>query len=190
MAKVTKKEIREEKMNELAKLFGAKTGEKVGVPCRGSYRGTTDYFVKFDNGNKFFISNGMKRFDERLDKLIAYYRNFTAHKDEFIKILKEREEKDYTVAEEKGLTPYKIIDVNYAKEGDSIGWFYIKMDINGTIKYFTETGFNYSMNSPEKLETEMNRKPNYYVAGGLSDKDVDFVFNNVGFSSTIKMYEI
>ena len=64
------------------------------------------------------------------------------------------------------------------------------MDINGTIKYFTETGFNYSMNSPEKLETEMNRKPNYYVAGGLSDKDVDFVFNNVGFSSTIKMYEI
>lgn len=191
MAKVTKKAIREEKMNELAKLFGAKTGEKVGVPCRGSYRGTTDYFVKFNNGNKFFITSKMKRFDERLDKLISLYRNFTTHKNEFIKILKEREEKDNTIAEEKGLTPYKIIDVNYVKEeNDSMGWFYIKMDINKTIKYFTETGFNYSMDNTEKLENEMNRKPNYYVAGGLSDKDVDFVFNNVGFSSTIKMYEI
>ena len=73
MANVTKKAIREAKMNELAKLFGANTGVKVGRACTGKWRGTTDYSVEFNTGDKFFITNQFSYFHIEFLRHFFYY---------------------------------------------------------------------------------------------------------------------
>ncbi len=51
---MTKKELLAQKMNTIAKLFGAETGTKTSYRCRGKYAGTSDYYVTFDNGIDFW----------------------------------------------------------------------------------------------------------------------------------------
>lgn len=191
----TKKELRQEMMNRLAKCFGAETGEKVGESCSGKWAGTTDYSVKLDNGVKFFISNGMKHFDEILASKVAAYENFALNKDVIIDNLRPMEATDNEKAAGMGMKQYHIKDIRYTLSGDYMGWFYGVLDVNGKETTISETGLNYaifnslSKDSIEPLQEymeETNEKA-YFVAGGLIK--ADYVFHGVGFDTQSPMYK-
>ena len=67
------------------------------------------------------------------------------------------------------------------------GWYYVTFALDGKIFTHIETGLHYAiMNGEEDLYIR-NR---YYVAGGLKDTDVDYVFHNVGFSARSSLYSL
>lgn len=86
---MTKRENRQKLMNELARPFNANTGKKIGDACRGDWKGTTDYSVKFDNNEKFYISNGMKYFNEVLQRQIDTFTQFNNNKHALVAKLLE-----------------------------------------------------------------------------------------------------
>ena len=193
MCKISKETL--EKCNKLAKLFNAKTGAIEKTACTGKYRGTFDYSVVFDNGTSFFISNGLKYFNSRIDDLIKTYENFNQieNKNKILNYLKKECELDKTEAVKQGLNAYKIIDVDYSKKNNSyLGWFYVTIQLdNGDIVDMIETGLNANIirlvNSKELIR---NRRQNYFVAGGLKDNEANYVFHNVGFNSRNNMYKL
>jgi len=193
---MTKAEILKGKFNTLARLFDAETGTKTGVRCRGKYSGTTDYSVTFNNGLSFYISNGMQNFEKNLDEYITLYSNFATLKPLIMEILKRAEALDNSIATEKGYNCYKILDVNYSKNGNYKGWFYVDIEVNGKNIQFTETGFNYAIentcksNDLHSLEENFSKayEHKFFIAGG--EKGVDMVFHNVGHNSNTHIYTI
>lgn len=182
---MNKSEKRKEKMNELAKLFNAQTGEKVSRSCSGKWSGTIDYSIRFNNGCKFFISNGMERFDHNLDYLLKVYGTFKEKKAEIISILREMEKDDMLMAAENNLKSYHVIDVDYQKNDDDyIGWFYVVIEVDGVQTTIQETGLCYSIKNfcndgnKDHLLSKMSSK--YYVAGGVDTPE--YVFHGYGFS--------
>jgi len=171
---------RKKKMDELAKLFNANEGTKTACACRGKWSGTTDYSVTFDNNERYFISNGMSRFDEVLDYTINKYNTFLANKQNIITSLKKIEARDKQKAEELGLLSYELIDVDYIKNGGYLGWFFVTIKVADKIRTFMETGLNAAIKDSKYMEKYVNNVRDYFVAGGV--KKAEFVFNNVGFS--------
>lgn len=104
-----------------------------------------------------------------------------------------RETKDNELAEQKGLKPYTLLNVEFndgtdEKSGGHIGWYYVTLAVDGKIHAHIETGLNYDI-----LDGKVSENPtreNYFAAGALKESDVDYVFNNVGFSSTSDLYSM
>ena len=174
------------KMNLLAHFFDAKKGTKTSQRCRGKWAGTTDYFVKFDNGKEFFISNGMERFEKSLDFYIGVYDGFRSMKLEIIKALAEMAKEDNRNAEDKGLSPYKIVDVDYVKSNsDYLGWFYVTIEVNGQITTVMETNLHYSIKNAI-VEKDTNPIKNemwsgYRLAGGIETPE--FIWHGYGWNT-------
>ena len=182
-----KTEKRKVKMNRLAELFGAKSGEKVGSSCSGKWAGTTDYYVKFNNGFRYHISNGLKKFDENLDDLLSVYSGFAEKKTEILSILREMEQADNALAAENGLKSYHVIDIDYMKnDHDYIGWFYAIIEVDGIKMTIRETNLHYGIkNYSRDRNTEVfmwDKSSKYHVAGGV-EKPV-FVWHGYGFDMT------
>ena len=195
MANVTKKAVREIKMNELATLFNATTGTKVGRACTGKWRGTTDYYVEFNTGDKYFITNGMKGFDERLDEVIKLYKTFNANKAEIMEILRERANVDNEIAREKGFKTYEVLDVTYNKDFRYMygGWFYITIKVGEVVRTLMETGLNYAIKNGcnrgfDVMRETMNEERKYFVAGGIREEDVDFIYRGIGHATNDEIY--
>lgn len=189
MADTKKKrsEILSEKYNALAKLFGAKSGTKVGIPCSGKYRGTTDYSVIFDNGVRYFISNGMKYFELILDERIKVFSAFESMKDKIVCALQSFEEYDNQVAEAAGLNSYHLVDIDFLKSGDYLGWFYAVLEINGKRHTVKETGLHILIydalrdeNTAEIYEEAAKLKHETIFAKYIENPT--FVFHNHAFS--------
>lgn len=183
-----KREEMQQKYNELAKYFGAEEGTKVGIPCRGKWRGTTDYSIYLDNGKSIFISNGMKRFEENLNKMIESYKELTEHKEDYITILKDLEKRDNKLAKEKGMKEYHIEDI--AIDKNMSRWFYLILDIEGKKRTFVETSLNSAIwHGRQALKDYVSQRPNreYFEAGAV--KDADFIFASVGFNSSDDLYK-
>lgn len=102
-------------MNELARLFNANTGKRVGYVCKGKWKGTTDYSAVFDNNEKFYISNGMKGFDEILQIKINTFKQLNKNKQVMMNKLLEVQKIDNINSKERNLKDYKIIDLDYVK---------------------------------------------------------------------------
>jgi len=68
----------------LCKLYQKEFEKITKQPCTGKWRGTTDYGIKFKDGSTKFISNGMKYFDESVQKEIEQLNYFQQNK-EFLK---------------------------------------------------------------------------------------------------------
>lgn len=190
---MTKRENRQKLMNELARLFNANSGKKIGDACRGDWKGRTDYSVKFDNNEKFYISNGMKYFDEVLQREIDTFTQFNKNKQSMVNKLLEMQETDNINATERGLNKYKIIDLEYAKNGTYIGWFYLTIIVNGIKKNMCETNLNCAVSSGiEKLIDYVNgaKSDRLKIAGNLLESEVDFIFNGYGFCSTSDSYTL
>ena len=107
--------------------------------------------------------------------------------------LKERELQDNAIAAEKGLKPYTLLNVEFNDGADQqsngyIGWYYATLAVDGKICTHLETGLNHDIASGSVSPTPT--RENYYAAGALKESDVDYVFNNVGFSSVSGLYSL
>ena len=69
-----------------------------------------------------------------------------------------------------------------------MGWYYVTLAVDGKICTHLETGLNYDIADGKVSDT--HTRADYYPAGALKETDVDYVFNNVGFSSASTLYAV
>ena len=190
------------KIDVIAQAFGCKTGEIHTSPCTGKWRGTSDMTIRFDNGASLFIGNRLtpkaktvKVETECVNRTLVQYNPeiVKATKEAALPALLQREAKDNEIAAQKGLKPYTLLNVEFnegadEKTGGYIGWYYVTLAVDGKICTHLETGLNHDIASGKVSDTPT--RADYYPAGALKEADVDYVFNNVGFSSASTLYTV
>ena len=188
------------KIDVIAQAFGCKTGEIHTSPCTGKWRGTSDMTIRFDNGASLFIGNHLtpkaktvKVQTECVNRTLVQYNPeiVKATKEAALPALLQREAKDNEIAAQKGLKPYTLLNVEFnegadEKTGGYIGWYYVTLAVDGKICTHLETGLNHDIASGKVSDTPT--RADYYPAGALKEADVDYVLNNVGFSSASTLY--
>ena len=192
----------QEKIGVIAQAFGGTAGRIETSPCTGKWRGTSDISIRFDNGASLFLGNRLTPKAKTAaaqrelvnDTLLRYNPEIvSAAKEAALASLMEREAKDNAIAAQKGLKPYTLLNVEFndGTDGQSsgyMGWYYVTLAVDGNICSHIETGLNYDI-ADGKVSAEPTREK-YFAAGALKDSEVDYVFNNVGFSSTSGLYAI
>ena len=192
----------QEKIGVIAQAFGGTAGRIETSPCTGKWRGTSDISIRFDNGASLFLGNRLTPKAKTAavqrelvnDTLLRYNPEIvSATKEAALASLMEREAKDNAIAAQKGLKPYTLLNVEFNDGADSqssgyMGWYYVTLAVDGNICSHIETGLNYDI-ADGKVSAEPTREK-YFAAGALKDSEVDYVFNNVGFSSTSGLYAI
>ena len=192
----------QEKIGVIAQAFGGTSGRIETSPCTGKWRGTSDISIRFDNGASLFLGNRLTPKAKTAavqrelvnDTLLRYNPEIvSATKEAALASLMEREAKDNAIAAQKGLKPYTLLNVEFNDGADSqssgyMGWYYVTLAVDGNICSHIETGLNYDI-ADGKVSAEPTREK-YFAAGALKDSEVDYVFNNVGFSSTSGLYAL
>ena len=184
--------ILQEKLNQIATVFGATTGGKSTIRCTGKWRGTTDYSIVFDNGEKLFLGNSShgKRFPQLVDETYELYNlsAVTATKKYALERLTARAPQDTVIAEVLGFVPYEVVSVELitSDKFGYIGWYYIVLKIGNKLVNHLDTNLDYCIRKQTFSESV---KKGYYVAGGLKDNEADYVFNGVGFSTESTLYK-
>ena len=190
------------KIDVIAQAFGCKTGEIHTSPCTGKWRGTSDMTIRFDNGASLFIGNHLtpkaktvKVQTECVNRTLVQYNPeiVKATKEAALPALLQREATDNEIAAQKGLKPYTLLNVEFnegadEKTGGYIGWYYVTLAVDGKICTHLETGLNHDIADGKVSDTPS--RADYYPAGALKEADVDYVFNNVGFSSASTLYTV
>ena len=190
------------KIDVIAQAFGCKTGEIHTSPCTGKWRGTSDMTIRFDNGASLFIGNHLTPKAKTVNvQTECVNRTLVQYNPEIVKATKEaalpallqREAKDNEIAAQKGLKPYTLLNVEFnegadEKTGGYIGWYYVTLAVDGKICTHLETGLNHDIASGKVSDTPT--RADYYPAGALKEADVDYVLNNVGFSSASSLYTV
>ena len=190
------------KIDVIAQAFGCKTGEIHTSPCTGKWRGTSDMTIRFDNGASLFIGNHLtpkaktvKVQTECVNRTLVQYNPeiVKATKEAALPALLQREAKDNEIAAQKGLKPYTLLNVEFnegadEKTGGYIGWYYVTLAVDGKICTHLETGLNHDIANGKVSDTPT--RADYYPAGALKEADVDYVLNNVGFSSASTLYTV
>ena len=190
------------KIDVIAQAFGCKTGEIHTSPCTGKWRGTSDMTIRFDNGASLFIGNHLtpkaktvKVQTECVNRTLVQYNPeiVKATKEAALPALLQREAKDNEIAAQKGLKPYALLNVEFnegadEKTGGYIGWYYVTLAVDGKICTHLETGLNHDIASGKVSDAPT--RADYYPAGALKEADVDYVLNNVGFSSASTLYTV
>ena len=185
----------------IAQAFGCTSGKIETSPCSGKWRGTSDVSIRFDNGTSLFIGNHRtpkaktaKVQNEYVNAALLRYNPeiIAAAKEAALPILRKREARDNEIAAQKGLKPYTLLNVELHDGADSksgyMGWYYVTLAVDGKIHSHLETGLAYDIAGGKVSETPSKRS--YYTAGALKEAEVDYVFNNVGFSSTSDLYSL
>ena len=192
----------QEKIGVIAQAFGGTAGRIETLPCTGRWRGTSDISIRFDNGASLFLGNRLTPKAKTAavqrelvnDTLLRYNPEIvSATKEAALASLMEREAKDNAIAAQKGLKPYTLLNVEFNDGADGqssgyMGWYYVTLAVDGNICSHIETGLNYDI-ADGKVSAEPTREK-YFAAGALKDSEVDYVFNNVGFSSTSGLYAL
>ena len=190
------------KIDIIAQAFGCKTGEIRTSPCTGKWRGTSDMSIHFDNGASLFIGNHLtpkaktvKVQTECVNSALVRYNPeiVQATKEAALPVLLQREAKDNEIAAQKGLKPYTLLNVEFhdgadEQTGGYIGWYYVTLAVDGKICTHLETGLNHDIADGKVSDTPT--RADYFTAGALKETDVDYVFNNVGFSSASTLYAL
>ena len=192
----------QEKIGVIAQAFGGTAGRIETSPCTGKWRGTSDISIRFDNGASLFLGNRLTPKAKTAavqrelvnDTLLRYNPEIvSATKEAALASLMEREAKDNAIAAQKGLKPYTLLNIEFNDGADSqssgyMGWYYVTLAVDGNICSHIETGLNYDI-ADGKVSVEPTREK-YFAAGALKDSEVDYVFNNVGFSSASGLYAL
>ena len=192
----------QEKIGVIAQAFGGTAGRIETSPCTGKWRGTSDISIRFDNGASLFLGNRLTPKAKTAavqrelvnDTLLRYNPEIvSATKEAALASLMEREAKDNASAAQKGLKPYTLLNVEFNDGADGqssgyMGWYYVTLAVDGNICSHIETGLNYDI-ADGKVSAEPTREK-YFAAGALKDSEVDYVFNNVGFSSASGLYAL
>ena len=190
------------KIDVIAQAFGCKTGEIRTSPCTGKWRGTSDMSIRFDNGASLFIGNHLtpktktvKVQTECVNSALVQYNPeiVQATKEAALPVLLQREAKDNEIAAQKGLKPYTLLNVEFhdgadEQTGGYIGWYYVTLAVDGKICTHLETGLSHDIADGKVSDTPT--RADYFTAGALKETDVDYVFNNVGFSSASTLYAL
>jgi len=190
-----------DKIDIIAQTFGCTSGKIESYPCRGKWRGTSDIHIQFDNGASLFIGNTwtpkaktVKERNRRInDTLLRYNPEIVAAaKETALAALRAREVYDNAIAAQKGLKPYTLLNVELHDGtgacGAYVGWYYVTLAVSGKIHALLETNLSYAI-AEGKVSKALSQRP-YFIAGGLSEAEVDFVFNNVGYSSISSLYSL
>ena len=192
----------QEKIGVIAQAFGGTAGRIETSPCTGKWRGTSDISIRFDNGASLFLGNRLTPKAKTAavqrelvnDTLLRYNPEIvSATKEAALASLMEREARDNALAAQKGLKPYILLNVEFNDGADGqssgyMGWYYVTLAVDGNICSHIETGLNYDI-ADGKVSAEPTREK-YFAAGALKDSEVDYVFNNVGFSSSSGLYAL
>ena len=192
----------QEKIGVIAQAFGGTAGRIETSPCTGKWRDTSDISIRFDNGASLFLGNRLTPKAKTAavqrelvnDTLLRYNPEIVSvTKETALTSLMEREAKDNAIAAQKGLKPYTLLNVEFNDGADSqssgyMGWYYVTLAVDGKICSHIETGLNYDI-ADGKVSAEPTREK-YFAAGALKDSEVDYVFNNVGFSSASGLYAL
>ncbi|MCM1525440.1 MAG: antirestriction protein ArdA, partial [Ruminococcus sp.] len=192
----------QERIGIIAQAFGGTEGKIETSPCTGKWRGTSDVSIKFDNGASLFIGNHRtpqaktaRVQNEDVNAALVRYNPeiIAATKEAAVSALRKRETKDNEIAAQKGLKPYTLLNVEFndgtdEKSGGYLGWYYVTLAVDGKICSHIETGLNYDILDGKVSDTPT--REDYFAAGALKETDVDYVFNNVGFSSTSDLYSL
>ena len=190
------------KIDIIAQAFGCKTGEIRTSPCTGKWRGTSDMSIYFDNGASLFIGNHLtpkaktlKVQTECVNSALVHFNPeiVQATKEAALPVLLQREAKDNEIAAQKGLKPYTLLNVEFndgadEQTGGYIGWYYVTLAVDGKICTHLETGLSHDIADGKVSDTPT--RADYFTAGALKETDVDYVFNNVGFSSASTLYAL
>ena len=190
------------KIDIIAQAFGCKTGEIRTSPCTGKWRGISDMSIHFDNGASLFIGNHLtpkaktvKVQTECVNSALVRYNPeiVQATKEAALPVLLQREAKDNEIAAQKGLKPYTLLNVEFndgadEQTGGYIGWYYVTLAVDGKICTHLETGLSHDIADGKVSDTPT--RADYFTAGALKETDVDYVFNNVGFSSASSLYAL
>lgn len=191
----------QEKIDTIANTFGRDTGHIRTRPCYRKWRGTSDVSIVFEDGVSLYLGNRLtpksktkKVQNELLDTALIRYNPVivSATKAQAYALLKEREKTDNAVALSRGLMPYTLlkVELNDGKNGDDayLGWYYLVIDVAGVICTHLETGLNYAIVNGDVQG--IYTRPQYFAAGALEDAEVDYIINNVGFSSKSALYSL
>lgn len=172
------------------KVFGVDNAELEKSSCFGKWSGTYDLSVRLGNSSYTLgnSSSGQKYLNERLIKTVELFEMFNLKKNDLLNALKAIQESDNEMSKGMGLNQYEIVDVDFKKQGSYIGWFYIRLKVNGVEFNHLETGLHLKITKFIEDGTPFEKREKYYTAGGLSDAMVDYVFHGVGFSS-VKGYK-
>ena len=191
-----------DKIGVIAQAFGCTSGKIETSPCSGKWRGTSDISIRFDNGTSLFIGNDITP-QAKTAKVQNKYVNaaLLENNPELVAVTKEialaalrkREVEDNAIAAQKGLNSYTLLNVEFndgadAKSRGFMGWYYVTLAVDGKIRAHLETGLNYQI--ADGKVGEAPTRDHYYTAGALKESEVDYVFNNVGFSSTSTLYSL
>ena len=190
------------KIDIIAQAFGCKTGEIRTSPCTGKWRGTSDMSIHFDNGASLFIGNHLtpkaktvKVQTECVNSALVHFNPeiVQATKEAALPVLLQREAKDNEIAAQKGLKPYTLLNVEFhdgadEQTGGYMGWYYVTLAVDGKICTHLETGLSHDIADGKVSDTPT--RADYFTAGALKETDVDYVFNNVGFSSASTLYAL
>ena len=191
----------QEKIDLIAQSFGATTGKVITKPCSGKWRGTSDMSIGFDNGISLAIGNErttaaktLRAQRERVTSALQAYNSeiIEMTKAAALSALLEREKKDNAIAAQKGLRPYRLLNVEFnGADNHYLGWYYVTLEVGGQIISHMDTGLYYDIsNGRVGSGDEEKYRAAYYPAGSLKEADVDYVFHNVGFSSRSDLYTL
>jgi len=192
----------QDKIGIIAQAFGCTSGKIETSPCYGKWRGTSDISIRFDNGVSLPIGNELtpraktKRMQNEYVNAVMTRYNLeivAMTKDAAYVPLRRREVMDNMIAAQKGLKPYTVLNVEFndgtdAESGGYIGWYYVTLAVDGKICAHLESGLAHEIAFGKVGETPTRNR--YFTAGALKEADVDYVFNNVGFSSTSTLYSL
>jgi hypothetical protein len=192
----------QERLNIIAGTFNCKTADIGRSLCTGKWRGYTDLSIKLDNGSSLWIgtyrtpeSKKPETVNNSVNSALAKFHPYIVReaKTRAIAALIKREVEDNANSESKGHKPYTFLNVELndgsnAQSSAYLGWYYVTLAVNDKIFGFVESGLNSDI--ARGILPEHNIRPDYFVAGGLRDNDVDFIFDNVGHSSFNGSYHI
>lgn len=175
---------------QLTKMLGHKKFRIVGTRCTGSWSGTTDYYLVFDEKIKLFISNGMGPFTACVKSYLYALQTFEKHKEVMFRTICDQAEKDNLIAAQEGLLPVKCIALDINKEPtDYFLWPFIRMEVAGCQFNFIETGVKYAIFDNELEERFAQRNKESTFTAGAVEKPT-FIFNNTRFSHLDNLYKL
>lgn len=182
----------------IAKGFNCETGEVHTYPCYRKWRGTSDVLLVLNSGAKVFLGNRVtpkaKLKGEQRKMLACVARRYNPetirlNKEVAFQSLKKLEVIDNAAAARMGYCPYKVLSVEFNDGMDNelyMEWYYVVLLVNGSIRVHLETGLSHDI--ANRIVSPSQTKSPFRVAGAVREEDVDYVFNNIGFSSTSSLY--
>lgn len=177
--------------NELCALLGHRSWMKEGSRCTGKWAGTTDYSLRWDDGTRMYISNGMSYFEEKVKNTVEMLKRTRSkeHQEALMEVLREYEKDDAVMARENGLKSYKVLGLIEIVDHIGTIWWGVRLDIDGQTFDFRESGLDLDIQAGadklrETKQREAGRK--LWTAGGVDTPD--YVIHGVGHSTTYGCY--